>query len=158
MVLGECGGGEGECGGGEGGASHAGIWVALPPKRKLRPWLMQQAALNVICAQYSWQLRPLSGCEGACGLRWCGLRGLAWGATRTKNSDLPSKKNETVFLFCLASRASGSVGLSPPTPCSDPQNLPAHAGEGGRLLATRREEGAAPSAAKGACGDGARLC
>ena len=48
------GGGGGEGGGGsEGGASQKGICVALPPKRKLRPWLMQQAALNVICAQYS---------------------------------------------------------------------------------------------------------
>ena len=102
-------------------------------------------------------MRPLSGYEGACGLRWCGLRGLAWGATRTKNSDLPSKKNETVFLFCFASRASGSVGLSPPTPCSDEQNLPAHAGAGGRLLGTRREERAALSAAKGLAGM-ARAC
>ena len=74
------GGSEGGGGGSEGGASQKGICVALPPKRKLRPWLMQQAALNVICAQYSWQVRPRSGCEGAGGLRWCGLRGLAWGA------------------------------------------------------------------------------
>ena len=49
--------------------------------------------------------------------------------------------------------------MSPPTPCSDEQNLPAHAGEGGRLLGTRRVEVAAPSVAKGlagmarACGD-----
>ena len=58
MVLGECGGGEGEGGGGDGGggegsASHAGICVALPPKRKLRPLFKQQATLYVICAQYS---------------------------------------------------------------------------------------------------------
>ena len=53
--------------------THAGMCVALPPKRKLRPLPMQQAAPYVICAQYSWQVRPLSGCEGACGLRWCGL-------------------------------------------------------------------------------------
>ena len=79
-------GGEGEGGGGgggNGGEGHSGICVALPPNMKLRPLPMQQAALNVICA-------PYSGCEGASGLRWCGLRGLAWGATRTENSDLAS--------------------------------------------------------------------
>ena len=49
-------GGEGEGGGGgggNGGEGHSGICVALPPNMKLRPLFMQQAAPNVICAQYS---------------------------------------------------------------------------------------------------------
>ena len=72
-------GSEGGCGdGGDGGASHSGICVALPPKRKLRPLVMQQAALYVICAQYSGRCgrsvaaRVRAGCGGVgCG----GLRG-----------------------------------------------------------------------------------
>ena len=49
-------GGEGEGGGGgggNGGEGHSGICVALPPNMKLRPLGTQQAAPNVICAQYS---------------------------------------------------------------------------------------------------------
>ena len=65
-------GGEGEGGGGgggNGGEGHSGICVALPPNMKLRPLPMQQAALNVTCAQYrcgrSVAARVRAGCGGA---------------------------------------------------------------------------------------------
>ena len=103
---GEGGGGEG---GGGGGAVHCSIWSALPPKRKLRPLPMQQAALYVTCAQYSWQVRPLSGCEGACGLRLrCGLRGLACGAPHAPRTPIgPHRRTRPSF---SSETHSGPVG------------------------------------------------
>ena len=114
---GEGGGGEGEGGGGEGGGgdgdggeggkSSAGgsgqssICFALPAKAKLRPLGMQQATEYVICATVAgaqWVSAPRVHLAPRTA-NAMGGRADSEGATRTVNSDLPSKKNETVFCF-----------------------------------------------------------
>ena len=149
---GEGRGGEGEGGGGggsEGGEGHSSICVALPPNMKLRPLLVQQATPNVICAQYSCggsvTARVRAGCGGA------GCEGLRGAPHAPRTSMCPRRRTRPSF---SSETHQGLVGLPgcplrllPPTSrtCLRTQGAGACwvlAGHCGRLLNTRRVEGA----------------
>ena len=128
------GGGDGDGGGGEGGGGavggrgHFSSWAAWPAKSKLRPVVMQHAAVRVICARQwaqgkAFEKRDIlvhlvlpTRRDGAVG---CG------GVTLTSNWSKSWKKNDTVLDFCTSVRASGLSGLSLPQPASDEQKCPA---------------------------------